>query len=351
MKISLLKPTGITPAIRAQWTAVLYSNSSLCSPYFSPEFTQIVASARGDVEVAMVEDGGKVIAFIPYHRRRWNVADPVGSFISDYNGAICSPDTHLEPQTILRACGLNAWDFNHMPTSQAAFAPFFWEQHRSPIIDLSAGYEVYVKERRGAGTEQIRKSGNLRRRLEREVGPLRFAAHSPDKALLQRLLQWKTTQFRQNGWRDLFSIPWVRQVADEIHSSQAPEFAGMLSALYAGEQLIAVHFGMRSATIWHYWFPAYNPTFAKYSPGVMLLLEMAKAATAMGIRAIDLGCGEHSYKERLMNGFVETASGRVEIPGFVAFARRVMGLPSTVRATLGRTRMGGVVRRACAGLR
>jgi len=242
-----------------------------------------------------------------------------------------------------------AWDFNHLPIAQTSFAPFFGEQHRSPVIDLSAGYEAYIRERREAGTEQIKKNGNLMRRLEREVGPLRFIMHSPDKAILEKLFQWKTGQFRQNHWRDLFSIPWVRHTMQGIHDAQTADFSGMLSGLYAGDQLVAAHFGMRSATVWHYWFPSYAPAFAKYSPGVMLLLKMTEAAANIGINTIDLGCGEHSYKTRLMNGFVPTASGSVELAGPVTLVRRlwvqVGKLPFKVRCLVGKTPMGTLRRR------
>jgi CelD/BcsL family acetyltransferase involved in cellulose biosynthesis len=273
----------------------------------------------------------------------------VGSFVSDYHGVISHPDFAFDPRQLLRACGLVAWDFNHIPASQSCFAPFHREQHRSPVIDLSAGYDAYVKERREAGTEQIKKNRNLMRRLEREVGPLRFVAHSPDKALLNQLLAWKTEQFRHNRWRDLFSIPWVRKTMEGIHTTQTPEFAGMLSLLYAGDQLVAAHFGMRSATVWHYWFPSYDPAFSKYSPGVMLLLAMAETAASMGIKTIDLGCGEHSYKWRLMNGFVLTASGSVELIGPATLARRiwipVRELPFKTRSLVGKTPIGALARR------
>ena len=237
-----------------------------------------------------------------------------------------------------------ALDFNYVPANQIGFSPYFLEQSRAPIIDLSAGYEAYVKERREAGTEQIKKNGNLLRRLEREVGPLRFVVHSPDQARLNQLMAWKTAQFRHNGWQDIFSIPWVRQTVEAIHAIQTLELAGMLSLLYAGDKLVAAHFGMRSATVWHYWFPAYDPAFSKYSPGVMLLLKMAEDSAALGINTIDLGCGEHSYKERLMNGFVATAKGSVERPALrtlprilrrnsLNFIRRHHGLRQLARQT------------------
>jgi CelD/BcsL family acetyltransferase involved in cellulose biosynthesis len=88
----------------------------------------------------------------------------------------------------------------------------------------------------------------------------------------------------------------------------------MLSLLYAGERLVAGHFGMRGQSVWHYWFPAYDPKMAKYSPGLILLLKMAEHAPSLGVRTIDLGKGMSLYKQRLMNASVPLASGRVESP-------------------------------------
>ena len=340
---------GIPPEIHQAWLRLQQSNPVLVSPYFSPEYTRIVGAARQDVEVAVVENGGQVVALFPYERRGWNLAVPVGSFLSDYHGLICQPDFHIDLRELLRACGLVAWDFNHTPVAQVPLVPFHRVQHHSPIMDLSTGYEAYVSERRTAGTEQIKKNGNLMRRLEREVGPLRFVAQSPDTAVLSKLLDWKTAQFRRNRWRDLFSIPWVRQTMDEIHATRTPGFAGMLSALFAGDKLVAAHFGMRSSTVWHYWFPTYDPEFSKYSPGVTLLLKMAESAASLSMNVIDLGCGEHTYKERLMNGFVATAKGTVELPCLTVAARHVITpvskIPLKARCWLARTPLGSMVRR------
>ena len=122
----------------------------------------------------------------------------------------------------------------------------------------------------------------------------------------------------------------------------------MLSLLYAGDQLIAGHFGMRSPTTWHYWFPSYDNAFAKYSPGVMLLLKMAEVAPAMGIRIIDMGCGLHSYKERLMNGFVPTAMVSLELTCPTTVAKRVLTsvgtLPHRTRKLISKTPIGALAR-------
>lgn len=98
----------------------------------------------------------------------------------------------------------------------------------------------------------------------------------------------------------------------KIHAMQTEGFAGMLSLLYAGDWLVAGHFGMRSRTVWHYWFPAYDPEVAKYSPGLNLALKMAAYAPSAGLSTIELGRMRAEYKRRLMNRDVLVASGSVD---------------------------------------
>ena len=340
---------GMPEEIRDAWHRLRQTNPNLESPYFSPEFTNIVAAAGRPVELAVLKHDENIVGLFPFERRRWSLAGPVGSLISDYHGIICRPDFKFDPCQILRSCGLVAWDFNHAIQTQMVFKPFYKKENRSPIIDLTDGYNEYIKKRSASGTEIIKKIHNLERRLIRELGPLRFIVNSSDKKLLNTVIKLKTEQFQRNQWRDIFSLSWVNKSIVGIHETHSESFSGMLSALYAGDKLISAHFGMRSKTIWHYWFPAFERSYAKYSPGVMLLLKMAEAAPEMGINIIDLGCGEHSYKWRLMNGFIPTASGSVELSGPITFARKVLrpveNMPLKARHLIGKTPIGEWARR------
>jgi CelD/BcsL family acetyltransferase involved in cellulose biosynthesis len=87
--------------------------------------------------------------------------------------------------------------------------------------------------------------------------------------------------------------------------------------------MVAAHFGMRSRNIWHYWFPAFDPAYEKFSPGITLLLKMAQAAQGLGISVIDLGKGNQAYKQRLMNRAIPLAEGFVEVPSLISAARAV----------------------------
>jgi CelD/BcsL family acetyltransferase involved in cellulose biosynthesis len=322
MEVTCVKPEALSANLIATWRELQQSNPHLSSPFFCPEFTRIVGAYRPDTEVGVVEDGGQVVAFFPYQRGRYSTGKPVGGIISDYQGLICRPDWACDPLELLRGCRLAAWEFDHLVAAQPCFRKFWQHETRSPRIDLSAGYEAYVKARCDAGSEQIKKCGNLTRRLEREGGRLRFEADVTGVEALNQLFAWKSEQYLRSSLNDTLGIGWVRAILREIHATRSTGFAGALSVLYAGDRMVAAHFGMRSDTVWHYWFPAYDPAYSKYSPGLILLLKLAESAASGGLKTLDLGKGESPYKLRLMNGEVPLAEGSVDRPCLVTFVRR-----------------------------
>jgi CelD/BcsL family acetyltransferase involved in cellulose biosynthesis len=337
LEVSLVCGRRLTGRQVSVWRALQRSNPELANPCFAPEFTQSVAAVRNDVEVAFLHEAGEVAAIFPFQRRVGSRAIPAGGIVSDYQGLICRPGFSCDPKELLKRCGLVAWDFDRLLASQSFFAPHHNFCEPSARIELSEGYEAYVAQRQASGTRQIKQCEYLMRRMEREVGPLRFVGHASDPQLLAQVLDWKSQQYRQSGWKDLFAAGWGRELVERIHGLQTPGLSGRLSLLYAGQRLVAGHMGMCSQTVWHYWFPAYDRRFAKYSPGILLLLKMAQAAETLGLRSIDLGTGMTLYKKRLMNASVSVAEGSVERPtglGLVRLARR--RLKSALKVVAGR---------------
>jgi CelD/BcsL family acetyltransferase involved in cellulose biosynthesis len=75
------------------------------------------------------------------------------------------------------------------------------------------------------------------------------------------------------------------------------------------------------------WFPAYDPAFSKYSPGLVLHLRMAEAAAADGIAYLDLGRGQKEYKDSLKTRELDVFEGRVALRHPVAFGHTVRRAP------------------------
>jgi CelD/BcsL family acetyltransferase involved in cellulose biosynthesis len=134
--------------------------------------------------------------------------------------------------------------------------------------------------------------------------------------VLEQLRGWKADQYRRRQTYDRLAIPWLAGLLAALVGCQSATFAGALSALYAGGVLVAAHLGMRSRTTWHYWFPAYDPNFRKYQPGLVLLVELARHAAALHLTRLDLSSGNEAYKQRLADGAQRLAKGVVEVgPG------------------------------------
>src|SRR5262249_44877180 len=135
------------------------------------------------------------------------------------------------------------------------------------------------------------------------------------------LFRLKSDQYLRTGRRDVVGDPWARAVLTEIFRAREAGFAGVLSVLRAGTRAVALHLGMRSATILHYWFPAYDREYAHCSPGLILLAELARAAAASGLASIDLGKGDATYKRRFATGSIALLEGRIERPSLLALWR------------------------------
>ena len=154
------------------------------------------------------------------------------------------------------------------------------------------------------------------------------------------MMRWKSEQYRRTGATDVFRIGWVVSLLERILERPTKTFRGVLSTLRAGDQVLAVHMGMRSLDRWHYWFPAYAAEHARFSPGRILLMEMAARAESLGIRVIDLGKGAASYKERFANDSIAIAEGAVQRRSVAATGRTVRCAAENICARLPATGIG-----------
>jgi CelD/BcsL family acetyltransferase involved in cellulose biosynthesis len=189
------------------------------------------------------------------------------------------------------------------------------------------GYDSYVAERQRTSKKIFRSTFSKLRKLERDVGAtcLEFDAHDSDA--LGLLTRWKSVQYRRTGHRDRFSVGWIAELVRDLFETRSDGCSGTLSALRSGNRLVAVHFGLRSESTLSCWFPAYDVTLARYSPGLALHLLMAEAAAAAGIRYLDLGKGDEEYKLSLKNGDLIVGEGWIDRPSAVAVARRLQQAP------------------------
>jgi CelD/BcsL family acetyltransferase involved in cellulose biosynthesis len=316
-----------------RWQTIVDGTPALASPFFAAAFCRTVARHSPDLEVAVIRAGGAVTGYFPFHRGRLGGSRPLAKQLSDYHGLICAGGAvaAIDARALLRACRLSAFEFDHMLAVQRAFAPFGLWADTSPVMDLAGGFDAYAA-RVAPASDVLARAAAGRRRLERDFGPVSVAVQSNDEADLALLFRLKSEQYRRTGRRDVIADPWARAVLTDIFRARASAFAGVLSVLRAGTRVLALHLGMRSAKVLHYWFPAYDREYARYSPGVILLAELACAAPGLGIETIDLGKGDADYKRRFSTGAVPLLAGRIERPSLLAAWRMGRRMLTRVRA-------------------
>lgn len=298
VKITVLRGDELSPDLARRWASLQEADPRYSSPYLSPEYTALVAAVQPEARVAVLEQDGEVVGFFPFQQSGPREAVPMGDDVSDVQAVVAAPHARWTADGLLRACGLERWRFNNLLTFQDAFRPCHEKVYEYVFMDLSRGYEVWRQERRAAGSSLIRDVERRRRRLEQMSGPLRFEAGVADPAALRRLMRLKSEQYLRTGRWDRFAVPWIAELIERVHACPGPRVSGILSVLYAGSEIVAAHLGMRYGPVWHSWFPAYDVRFAAASPGLILDLEMAKAAESLGASRIDLG-RKGPHKQRL----------------------------------------------------
>jgi CelD/BcsL family acetyltransferase involved in cellulose biosynthesis len=240
---------------------------------------------------------------------RGRVALPVGSRLSDFHGVIAADRFQFDPLDLLRACGLSSWRFDHLLSSQAPLSKFGYRHADSPFIDLASGFDAYWgKLSSGFRTSQRRRRINA----ERELGPVRFEPDVRDASVFAQLCTWKREQYKHTKVLDVLGVNWVRELLEQILTFRGREFSAMLSVLYAGETPLAICYLLRSGSVLHSWFPAYDREYGRYSPGMQLNMEILRAAPSLGITRVDLGKGKEEYKRTLQTGAIQVSEGAVD---------------------------------------
>jgi CelD/BcsL family acetyltransferase involved in cellulose biosynthesis len=318
VEVTVVRPDELGAAEVAAWHALQDQGSELRNPFLSPEFAQAAGALVPSARVAVIQEAGQPAGFFAFELGRLGSARPVGAWLSDCQGLVHAREFQLDAGELLRRCGISAWQFDHLVSWQQPFAKYQVATARSPVIDLAEGSEVYAA-RLKAQDPHGNDLGRKARKIERELGPLRFVIDSADPEDLRTLMGWKSDQYRRTGRHDRFDEPWIVELIARLfaHRPAGPEgrdgrpggFRGLLSMLYAGDKPVAGHFGLAYGGVLAHWFPAYDSRHSKYSPGLLQLVEMTRQAPDLGISSIDLGKGTARYKEKMKSYDLTVAEG------------------------------------------
>ena len=325
MRISVVHPAELGPAEVAAWRSFQYSSAPLGNAFLSPDFTMAVGRVRPAARVAVLHDGTDIAGFFPFERRGPGWGMPIAAGLTDFQGLVHAPGADWDSRVLLKACGVSVWQFDHLVPGQKPFERCQTAVAPSPMIDLTQGYDAYFQELKSRTNKFCTDVRRKTRKIEREVGPLRFVPDSRDVTDLRTLMAWKSAQYQRTGRIDRFGQPWVVQLVEELLNTRNEHFSGQLSMLYAEDVPVAAHFGVRFGSRLTFWFISYSTRFGVYSPGVLHTMRTIEDAAGQGVELIDLGKGHKRWKESLKSHDTEVGEGIVTRPCTLAalhWARR-----------------------------
>lgn len=308
MRVTSVRPGDLGPGEAETWATLQRSSPLMLSPYLSLTFAQIVGRARPNARIAVVEDGGEIVAFLAYELTSMKLAEPIGYPMNDLQGII-SADTEIDARSVIRKAGLRGWRFYHAPAQHRPLIRHHYSGTtvQCALIDLSDGYQPWMSGLSKSGTKRI---AEKRRSLQRHVGPVSLLWNSSRPGDLGQLLEWKSGQ---HSWmRRMFADdPSALRIVEGMAAASSADCSGVVSVLLAGDQTVAIHLGLQGPRGLSSWFPSYDSELSRFSPGLMMWYPIAEEAANRGIMLIDFGYGQHDYKFRLANGSYPVAGGAV----------------------------------------
>jgi CelD/BcsL family acetyltransferase involved in cellulose biosynthesis len=121
VQITVIRPEELGAAEIAAWHSMQARSAPLANPFLSPEFAIAVGRVRPAARVAVLAEGQDITGFFPFERRSLGGGAPIAAGLTDCQGLIHAPGTEWQPRMLLRACGLSAWQFDHLVAGQGLF--------------------------------------------------------------------------------------------------------------------------------------------------------------------------------------------------------------------------------------
>ena len=363
LDVETLHPSRLTSADIALWRVMIAAEPAFSSPLLGPDFTQAVGLVRDDARVAIIRRAGETLGFLPHHRRSGGLARAIGSPLSDYHAIVSRPDPGFRAEDVLRAADLSVFRYTGLVDPFGVFGGA-GEAQSAFVIAPEGASDDYLEAVRAASPKKIKNYRRLDHKLGREMGEVRLVAPDPSRQAFDLLIAWKREQLQRTGLHDFLRPAWTNGLLLDLFERRTGDFQGLMIGLYAGDELVAGHFGVRSGSVYHPWIASTNPAYAAWSPGQLFFPRAIAAMSDLGLTHYDLGPGHDHYKRTYaltqvtaMDGAVTAPSvaGRMASsvegawtlaggrgPGVVGKLRRRMDAIASVELTVG-GRMRGLV--------
>ncbi len=305
----------------------LLQRQAAASPFLSYGFCRTVHDVRGGIWVLVTEQAGEAVGFLPFELRPGGFllghAGKVGRGMSD----AYAPVGALPPggaAQVLRAAGLSALRFDHLPDGALPFAADETESTTGVHVRI-ADFAAFSAELARRDKDFVREVRRQERRVAEDLGPLRFdwqAAGAPD--MLDRVIEAKRLQYRRTGVADALGEPWRRALLHGLLQARHPGCQLIVSTLHAGTTWLASNVSLVGGEVVHIWFPVYEQAHRRYGPGHLLFLKIFAHAAGLGYRMFDFGQGSAAYKTQYLGEEYALLKGVIRRPSPAGMAEKLL---------------------------
>jgi CelD/BcsL family acetyltransferase involved in cellulose biosynthesis len=291
--VSVALLDGITESEEALFCAFRDSDPSLSSPYFSIDFLKAIAPHTPGSMLARFHDGDEIVGFFAYQKRGQSL-QPAGAPLSDYHAAVMKAGYAPDWSRLLTAAGAKRLEFNGLIGAEGLDrAPIV--KHRQ-IVDLADGFEAWFASQKARSPKYFKNLGRCTRNVAKDLPDLTFEWVEVSPALLDWVLDLKIDQYKRSGMHNVFSCGWTRDLLVALAEQKTGQAALMAGVYRRGEDLVAAEICLLDGQDVHFWFPAYNPAYSRYSPGLLLTFDIIRHAAKLGFKVFDFGSGGEAYK-------------------------------------------------------
>ena len=316
LQVDIIGTDALTPADVGLWRAMIASNPDLASPYFRPEFAQIAGTVSPNAAIAIFRRAGEIVGFFP-HQTRGGTLQPLGAPMNDYHGMIARAGEAPDLETVARLLKaprlrVGAW-VGPVGETEAAAA----QDRETLMVSMpEPGFEPWYAERRQTWGKYFKDKERARRSLAAELGEVTVERNLRDPALLNQLIALKRDQYRRTGRHDIFDCGWTVDLLHALLQARGEDdFGASMAAMWAGGKLVAVEYSLHAGGRYHFWFPVYEPSLARCSPGILLSMDTMRLASEQGYRVFDFGFGGEGYKKYFCNATQTVREALVARPG------------------------------------
>ncbi len=308
--VQSVRPSELTASECEAWSDFCAATPTFRSPLLGPDFAQAVERRRDDSYVAIFRRNGRVVGFLPHHRRSSGFARPMGAPFCDYHALVTEPGLRLDGRQALAEAGLATFRFSGLIDPYGCFDAVERSLLEGFVMKLGpAGAEAYLETLREPNPKRAKNWRRLENKLEREVGEIELTAPDHSQEAFDTLMRWKREQLVRGGMHDFFRPHWTLGLMQDLFERREGPFQGLMLTLRAGGRLVAGHFGVRLNGCFHSWISSIDPELAATGAGNTLLLRAIKAMPALELSAFDMGPGHAHYKEPFCTGRIAASAG------------------------------------------